>query len=60
MIVYIKENSFVSEFDYTEELVQELLEAGHQAVDVPEMDLENPYTLSDFEFVDGVWRLKND
>jgi hypothetical protein len=58
MIIYIKENGLVTEFEYTEELIQELLDDGYQAVEVPEMDLENPYQISDFEFVDDTWKLK--
>jgi hypothetical protein len=58
MIIYIKENGLVTEFEYTEELIQELLDLGYQAVEVPEMVLENPYQISDFEFVDDTWKLK--
>lgn len=60
MIVYIKEHSLITERSYTEEIVELLENEGHTALEVPDMDDEHPYTLSDFEFVDGVWRLKND
>lgn len=58
MKVYIKENSIVTEKEYSSVLETILIEEGFTAITVPNMDDENPYTFDDFELVNGVWKLK--
>lgn len=58
MKVFIKENSLVTERHYDDFLIAILEDEGFVAIDVPDMNDENPYTYDDFEKVNGQWRLK--
>jgi hypothetical protein len=58
MKVFIKENSIVTEWQYSKELETILIEEGFTSIKVPDMNDENPYKYEDFELVNGVWKLK--
>lgn len=49
MIIYIKEDEIITEFEYTVEDKQFFLESGFQAVYVPYTETPWEYTLDDFE-----------
>lgn len=58
MKIFIKANSIVTEWEYSNELETILIEEGFQSIIVPDMDNSDPYMYEDFEFVDGSWKLK--
>ena len=58
MKVFIKQNSIVTEWSYSSNLRATLLSEGFLEITVPDMDEEKPYTFDDFQFVNGVWKLK--
>ena len=58
MKIYIKQNSIVTEENYTDILETILQEEGFIALEVPNRTSEQPYTFDDFEFVSGKWKLK--
>lgn len=58
MVVYIKENEIVTEASYTQEVKDELLAYGFQAVTVPNKEIPSDYKYSDFHKVLGQWKLK--
>ncbi len=58
MVVYIKENEIVTESFYSDDIKEELLSLGFQAVTVPEVDEPSYYKLFMFEKVNNTWKLK--
>jgi hypothetical protein len=58
MVIYIKDNEIITEFEYTKEQKEELEEKGFQPVLVPDTEVPSDYKYSDFELVSGVWKLK--
>ena len=58
MVVYIKENEIVTETFYDNNIIEELLSLGFQAVTVPEVDEPSYYKIFMFEKVNNTWKLK--
>lgn len=54
MVIYITDDCIVTEYEYTQEQINELKEKGFTSVTVA----DGQYTHEDFEKVAGVWKLK--
>jgi hypothetical protein len=58
MIIYIKENSIVTEHEYSTYLKALLISEGFTALTVVNRGDDKPYTADEFEKVNGQWGLK--
>lgn len=54
MIVFIKTNEIVTEYEYTQEQTIELVNKNFSPVEVP----DGVYDYKDFEFKNNEWKLK--
>jgi hypothetical protein len=54
MTIYISDDCIVTEHEYTQEQINELVEKGFTSVTVA----DGQYAHEDFEKVAGVWKLK--
>lgn len=58
MIIFIKENEIITEYNYNEETIQELIEKGFQEIEVPHKNEEYMYRYEDFEKINDLYILK--
>lgn len=58
MTIYIKENSIVTEHEYSDDLKALLKSEGFTPLIVVNRGDDKPYTADEFEKVNGKWRLK--
>lgn len=58
MVIYIKENEIITELQYSQEVKDELLQLGFQAVNVSDVEEPSFYKYNMFEKVNNTWKLK--
>ena len=58
MVIYIKENEIITELQYSQEVKDELLQLGFQALTVPNVEEPSFYKYNMFEKVNNTWKLK--
>jgi ribose 5-phosphate isomerase RpiB len=60
MKIYIKNNEIITEYEYTDEIIEELKEKGFQEIEVPYREESNMYKYDDFEKINELYAYKKD
>jgi hypothetical protein len=55
MIIFIKDNSLITEIEYTQDFKEQLLNEGYFKLEIP----NGSYHYENFEKVNNIWKLKN-